>query len=73
MKLSIPRENRAGETRVAASPEVVKKFVALGFDVTIESGAGLNSGFTDEIFKGAGATIASDTKNAVSGLADPSA
>jgi len=63
MKLSIPKENRAGETRVAASPEVVKKFVALGFDVTIESGAGLNSGFTDEIFKDAGATIASDTKS----------
>ena len=63
MKLSIPRENRAGETRVAASPEVVKKFIALGFDVTIESGAGLNAGFTDEIFKDAGATIASDTKS----------
>ena len=63
MKLSIPRENRAGETRVAASPEVVKKFIALGFDVTIESGAGLNAGFTDEIFKDAGATIAADTKS----------
>ena len=62
MKISIPKENRAGETRVAASPEVVKKFTAMGFEVTIESGAGLNSGFTDEIFKNAGAKIASDTK-----------
>ena len=61
MKISIPKENRAGETRVAASPEVVKKFIAMGFDVTIESGAGLNAGFTDEIFKGAGAKIAADT------------
>ena len=63
MKISIPKENRAGETRVAASPEVVKKFTAMGFEVTIESGAGLNSGFTDEIFKNAGAKIASDTKS----------
>ena len=62
MKISIPKENREGETRVAASPEVVKKFTAMGFEVTIESGAGLNSGFTDEIFKNAGAKIASDTK-----------
>ncbi|MBT7542685.1 MAG: Re/Si-specific NAD(P)(+) transhydrogenase subunit alpha [Gammaproteobacteria bacterium] len=63
MKISIPKENREGETRVAASPEVVKKFIAMGFDVTIQSGAGLNSGFTDEIFKGAGAKIAADTKS----------
>lgn len=63
MKISIPKENRSGETRVAASPEVVKKFTAMGFEVTIESGAGLNSGFTDEIFKNAGAKIASDTKS----------
>ena len=48
MKISIPKENRKGETRVAASPEVVRKFVSMGFSVTIESGAGLNAGFTDE-------------------------
>ena len=63
MKISIPKENREGETRVAASPEVIKKFVSMGFDITVESGAGLNSGFTDEIFKDAGAEIASDTKS----------
>ena len=63
MKISIPKENREGETRVPASPEVVKKFTAMGFEVTVESGAGLNSGFTDEIFKDAGAKIASDTKS----------
>ena len=63
MKISIPKENREGETRVAASPEVVKKFTAMGFEVTVESGAGINSGFTDEIFKDAGAKIASDTKS----------
>jgi NAD(P) transhydrogenase subunit alpha len=63
MKISIPKENRKGETRVAASPEVIRKFVSMGFDITVESGAGLNSGFTDEIFKDAGAEIASDTKS----------
>ena len=63
MKISIPKENREGETRVAASPEVIRKFVSMGFDITVESGAGLNSGFTDEIFKDAGAEIASDTKS----------
>ena len=62
MKISIPRENRDGETRIAASPEVVKKFTGMGFEVTIESGAGLNSGFTDKIFEDVGANIASDTK-----------
>ena len=62
MKISIPKENRDGETRIAASPEVVKKFTGMGFEVTIESGAGLNSGFTDKIFEDVGANIASDTK-----------
>jgi NAD(P) transhydrogenase subunit alpha len=63
MKISIPKENRKGETRVAASPEVVKKFIALGFEVTIQSGAGLAAGFTDTTFKDLGATIAADTKS----------
>ena len=63
MKISIPKENRIGETRVAASPEVVKKFVSMGFDVTIQSDAGLESGFTDEIFQSVGASISSDTKS----------
>jgi len=62
MKISIPKENRDGETRIAASPEVVKKFTGMGFEVTIESGAGLHSGFTDKIFEDVGAKIASDTK-----------
>ena len=62
MKISIPKENRNGETRIAASPEIVKKFTGMGFEVTIESGAGLNSGFTDKIFEDVGANIASDTK-----------
>ena len=65
MKISIPKENREGETRIAASPEVVKKFTGMGFEVTVESGAGLNSGFTDKIFEDLGAKIATDTKDAL--------
>ena len=65
MKISIPKENREGETRIAASPEVVKKFTGMGFEVTVESGAGLNSGFTDKIFEDVGAKIATDTKDAL--------
>jgi len=49
-----------GETRVAASPDMVKKFVGFGFDVVIEKGAGEAAYFTDEEFKEVGATIAKD-------------
>jgi NAD(P) transhydrogenase subunit alpha len=58
MKIAIPKERRPGETRVAASPDVVKKLVALGFDVTIEKGAGADASVPDAVFKDAGAAIA---------------
>jgi NAD(P) transhydrogenase subunit alpha len=51
----IPREVDAGETRVAASPDTVKRLAALGFDVLIEKGAGTSSRITDEDFVKAGA------------------
>ena len=60
MKIAIPKERRPGETRVAASPDLVKKFAALGLDVVVEKGAGLTASFTDTEFKDAGATIAKD-------------
>ena len=60
MKIGVPRERRAGETRVAVSPDTVKKYVGLGIDVAIETGAGNGSNFTDEAFKAAGATIVPD-------------
>ena len=40
MKLAVLKERRAGETRVAATPETVKKLKGLGLDVAVESGAG---------------------------------
>jgi NAD(P) transhydrogenase subunit alpha len=60
MKIGVPRERRAGETRVAVSPDTVKKYVGLGIDVSIETGAGDGSNFTDEAFRAAGATIVPD-------------
>jgi len=67
MKVAIPRERRAGEHRVAASPETVKKLKALNLDVVVETGAGTGSNLPDEVFAAAGATIAPD---AASALAD---
>ncbi|MDO3386220.1 Re/Si-specific NAD(P)(+) transhydrogenase subunit alpha [Gilvimarinus sp. SDUM040013] len=60
MKIAVPRERRAHERRVAATPETVKKFVAMGFSVTIEAGAGLQSRIPDALYKEAGATIEPD-------------
>lgn len=65
MRIAIPKERRPGETRVAASPDLVKKLVGHGFEVTIEKGAGTAAAFTDAAFKEAGATIAKDEPTAL--------
>ena len=59
MKIGVPAEVRPGETRVAASPETVKKLVAGKHTVIVQSGAGVPASFTDEAFAAAGATIGS--------------
>jgi len=55
--LFVPKESRAGERRVAASPEVAKKLVQSGFDVRIERGAGDEAGFPGSAFEAAGARL----------------
>ena len=60
MKISIPKERRPDEARVAGSPDTVKKFIGLGFDVVIETGAGEASSIADLDYTAAGATIAAD-------------
>lgn len=62
----VGRETDAAETRVAASPETVKKLSSLGCDVTVEEGAGAGSRILDSDFESAGATIvkAEDARNA---------
>ncbi len=57
MKIAIPREIAEGEARVAAVPDTVKKYVALGFEVSVEKNAGMKSGYADEEYKNAGAKI----------------
>lgn len=57
MNAGIPRESAAGERRVAATPDSVKKLVKLGFDVRVERDAGLAAGFDDASYVAAGATI----------------
>ena len=57
MHIGVPAEARARETRVAATPETVKKYVAQGHRVTIQSGAGVGASFQDEAFAAAGAEI----------------
>ena len=66
MKIAVPAETDPGETRVAASPETVKKFIALGAAVTVQSGAGTASGVRDEDFATAGATIVHSAAEATS-------
>ncbi|MDG1707914.1 MAG: NAD(P)(+) transhydrogenase (Re/Si-specific) subunit alpha, partial [Emcibacteraceae bacterium] len=60
MKISIPKERREHEKRVAATPDTVKKYISLGFDVTVETNAGFNSQIMDQDYSDAGATIAPD-------------
>ena len=65
MKLAITKERDPRETRVAASPESVKKLVAMGLDVTIETGAGDAAWFSDQSFIDAGASIGADLASTV--------
>ncbi len=57
MKIAILKERASGETRVAATPETVKKFAALGCTVAVESGAGVVSSITDAAYAEAGASL----------------
>jgi len=57
MRIGVPRERSANETRVAATPKTVEQLLKLGFTVAIESGAGKLASFDDEAFIQAGAEI----------------
>jgi NAD(P) transhydrogenase subunit alpha len=60
MKIAVAREIDPAEPRVAASPDTVKKFKALGFEVAVEPGAGVKAGLPDSEFTAAGAVVAAD-------------
>ncbi len=60
VKVFIPRERRPGETRVAATPETVRRMAKLGLEVVVEAGAGAAALFGDADFETAGARLAAD-------------
>jgi NAD(P) transhydrogenase subunit alpha len=64
-RVAITRERRHGETRVAATPDTVKKLVGLGLSVTVETRAGLTSSIPDADYEAAGAEIAPTAKAAL--------
>ncbi|MGO4735711.1 Re/Si-specific NAD(P)(+) transhydrogenase subunit alpha [Bosea sp. 2KB_26] len=67
MRIAVPAETQGTETRVAVTPETVRKFIGLGADVAVEKGAGLASGITDADYQAAGATTAKNAKEALKG------
>jgi len=64
VKIFIPRERRLGETRVAATPETVRRMIKLGLEVAVEQGAGAASLFHDAEFEAAGAHLVADPSEA---------
>ncbi|HIZ99284.1 MAG TPA: Re/Si-specific NAD(P)(+) transhydrogenase subunit alpha [Candidatus Janibacter merdipullorum] len=57
MRLGVPKESKPGETRVAATPKTVEQLIKLGYDVTVEPGAGEASAYPDQGYVDAGATL----------------
>ncbi len=63
IKIGIPKEIQEGERRVAATPQSVMKLKKLGFEVVVQTNAGLGSDYTNGAYKEAGATIVEDAKD----------
>ena len=69
MRLAVLKERAADETRVAATPDTVKKLVTLGLTVAVEAGAGVASAISDADYSAAGAEVAADAGAALAGAA----
>ena len=67
MRLAVLKERADSETRVAATPDTVKKLVGLGLTVAVESGAGAGAAIADADYQAAGAEIAADAAAALAG------
>jgi NAD(P) transhydrogenase subunit alpha len=65
MQLVVPKENRVGEKRVAAAPVTISKLIKLGFEVVIESDAGLGAQFTNANYEESGAKITTDVASSI--------
>ena len=64
-RIAVTKETRAAETRAAATPDSVKKLIAMGFAVSVETGAGAGASFPDADYLAAGATIAPSAESAL--------
>jgi H+-translocating NAD(P) transhydrogenase subunit alpha len=62
MRIAVLKERRAGETRVSATAESIKKLIGLGHTVAVESGAGISAGVRDEDYTAAGAKVGSSAE-----------
>lgn len=65
MRIGVIKETAAGENRVALTPETAKKFTSLGYDVVVQSGAGVASSCPDAQYTAAGATVAPSAADAL--------
>ena len=63
MQIGIPVETVAGEHRVAATPETVKKLISAGHSVLIERGAGVKAAYLDSAYEQMGAKITEDANH----------
>lgn len=59
-QIFVPKEIRDGETRVAATPETVKKLKGVGYDITVQKGAGASARIHDDAYADVGATLVDD-------------
>jgi len=66
-RIAVTKERRSAETRVAATPDTVKKLIALGFTVSVETGAGDGASIPDADYAAAGAVIAKTAAEALGG------
>ncbi|MDB4989888.1 MAG: transhydrogenase alpha subunit [Myxococcaceae bacterium] len=64
LKVFVPKERRTGETRVAATPDTVKKLVKENVEVVVEAGAGLAASFLDKAYEAAGAKLTTNLQEA---------
>ncbi len=67
MRLAVLKERRLAETRVAATPETVKKFIGMGLEVAVETGAGSQAAIADAEYVAAGAQICADAAGTLAG------
>ena len=65
MRIGVIKETAAGENRVALTPETAKKFTGLGYEVVVQSGAGVASSCPDAQYTAAGASVAASAADAL--------